>query len=471
MSRHGLLYVLGAALQGMALLVATPFATRALGADEYGRVAIALALAQTLVSVLAAGFPQLILRDWARDTGSRTDARVTVGLMVIGGASIAVVGSSVVAVLATTGTISDPLPAYAVTLSAGSLTCVAACQAVLRAARRPLAFVILATTSTLGAVLAGIATTKVMPTAGAYLAGYAAVLLVLGAVSVLISQPVWPWRERDRARRNLPPALALVPHGLGMVVLLSSDTILAGGFLGAEGAGTYQPAIMLGNIVFTLASALFNAWGPAVYRQPAKVRWRWMGASAVLIALLLAGAAACLAVTARWVVPVFVGPDFDHDTIATLVGTVAWMGVAYVLYLGCSLVLVEHGRTGTLAAITVTTAVAFLATGAVAVHVFGLEGLALSKVGAHVVLFFATWRVARRFDLVPLGGWPTLVLALVGTAALGATVFGNPTVQTSLLLGALPVIAVAALAQVRHTSRVVATDAGTDPADVTRREP
>ncbi|WP_147463451.1 lipopolysaccharide biosynthesis protein [Cellulomonas triticagri] len=464
MSRHGLLYVLGAALQGLALLVATPFATRALGTGEYGRVAVALAVAQTLVSVLAAGFPQLVLRDWERGAEGRVDARVTVGLMVVGGIGIGVLGTVAVVVLWSAGVVADPVPALAVALGSGALTCIAACQAVLRADRRPLGFIVLATSSTLGAVLVGIGATWVAPTAGAYLSGYTAVLVLLGGASLVVSRPAWPWRERERTRRGLPPALALLPHGLAMVVLLSSDTILAGTFQGADGAGTYQPAIMLGNTVFTVATALFNAWGPAVYRQPAAVRWRWMGASAVLIAVVLAGGAVCLSVTTPWLVPLFVGPGFDHTTIETLVRVVVWMGVPYALYLGCSLVLIERGRTGTLATITVTTAVGFAGAGALAAAVVGLEGLAVVKVVAHTTLFAVTWVVASRLAPVPLRGWPGAVVAVVALVSIGTALSTGPQAGLGVLLAALPVLAVTALAQLRRVRRAGPADGSVTPA-------
>ena len=457
MSRHGLLYIVGAGLQGLALLIATPFATRALGAGEYGRVAVALAVAQTLVSVLAAGFPQLVLRDWERGPEGRFDARVTVGLMVVGGIGIAVVGSLVIGLLTLVGLTTNPVPAFAVALGSGGLTCIAACQAVLRADRKPVRFVVLAASSTLGAVLAGIGAAQVSATAASYLTGYTVVLVVLGAASVLYSRPAWPWRERERTRRGLMPALALVPHGLAMVVLLSSDTILAGTFRGAHGAATYQPALMLGNIVFTAASALFNAWGPAVYRQHPELRWRWMASSASLIALVLAGGAACIAIAARWLVPILVGADFDRGTIQTLVRILVWMGVPYIVYLGCSLVLIEHGHTGTLAAITSTTAVGFLVVGALAARFSGLEGLAIVKVVAHTVLFLATWHAARRFEVVPLRGWPSWVVVVAAVAAIVGTARGASSVETAILVIALPALAVAAYGQLR---RVLSLDPG-----------
>lgn len=450
MSRHGILYIIGAGLQGLALLIATPFATRALGAGEYGRVAVALAVAQTLVSVLAAGFPQLILRDWERGVDGRFDARVTVGLMVAGGAGIAVVGSLVVVLLTVVGVVKDPGPAFAVALGSGGLTCIAACQAVLRAERKPVHFVLLATSSTLGAVLAGIGAAQISATAASYLTGYTTVLVVLGAASVLYSRPAWPWRERERIRRGLMPALALVPYGLAMMVLLSSDTIIAGTFRGAHGAATYQPALMLGNIVFTAASAVFNAWGPAVYRQASELRWRWMASSASLIALVLAAGAAIIAIGARWLVPILVGTDFDRGTIQTLVRILVWMGIPYVLYLGCSLVLIEHGRTGMLAAISSTTAVIFLVAGALTARFSGLAGLAVVKVAAHTALFLATWYAARRFEVVRLRGWPSWIVVVVAVAGITGTLSGAAWVETAVLVIALPVLAVAANAQLRR---------------------
>ena len=65
---HSVVYLVGTALQGLGVLLVLPFATRALGAVEFGRVATGLVVVQMVGTLAAAGLPQVILREHHRGT-------------------------------------------------------------------------------------------------------------------------------------------------------------------------------------------------------------------------------------------------------------------------------------------------------------------------------------------------------------------------------------------------------------------
>ncbi len=444
MSRHGLTYFVGAALQGLAVLLVTPFATRVLGSDEYGRVAVAIVLIQMVATVLAAGFPQLILRDHQRGEEGQRSARVLVGLMMTGGALLAVLGAAVVLGLGAAGVVA-PLTPFAVVLGAAGLTCVIACQSLSRARERPFLFLILAVASTLGALLAGILAAARTPTATAFLTGYMVTLCLLAVVAALIARPIWPWRARGRVGALLGPALALVPHGAAMLILLSGDTVIAGATRGAGASADYQPALVLGNVTFVAATALYNAWGPAIYRRPPESRWSWMTSSAVELALGLVVVAAIVVATSVVTVPILApgSHGFDVETIRRLVGLLAWTAIPYIAYLGCSLVLIEHGRAGALATITTSVAVVFVGAGVAASALLGLDALALVKLGSYVLLAGIALAVARRWEPVRFRGSAALVAAGVPALCVALIAARAPQVLVTVVVALSAVVAAA----------------------------
>jgi O-antigen/teichoic acid export membrane protein len=446
MTRNGLLYLIGAGVQGLAVLAVTPFATRLLGVTEYGKVALAVVLTQTLATVLAAGFPQLILRDHHRGDAGVRDARSLVGVMVTGAVLMALAGAAVSATIALAGSAQSALTVLAVTLGGAFLTCVIAGQSVYRATERPIAFVLMAISSTLGAQLVGIAAAAVRPRAEFYLAGFVGTLLVLAVFSVVATGPSWPWRDPARARTAARVGLTLLPHGAAMLILLSGDTVIAGLVNGPDASATYQPALLLGNVAFVAATAIYNAWGPMVYRREARTRWGWTGRSAVLFALLLATVGCGVTIVAPWAVPILVGPDFDRTTIVTLVSVLAWTAVPYIAYLACNLALIEHGRTGRLASIASVVAGAFVVAGAVAVETTGLEALAAVKVVAYSLLFVATWRGVIPDATLRFRGWPAWVSVAVPVSVIVVALVAEKAVVLVALVS-LPVLAAAAWAQ------------------------
>ena len=121
----------------------------------------------------------------------------------------------------------------------------------------------------------------------------------------------------DCATLPCTPPLRIAPDDLaagdafGTAVRLSADTLIATATLGPEGAATYQPALQLGNITFVAATALYNAWGPALYRRDLATRWSWMAGSAAVLAALVGAGAALVALTAPVSVPIFVDPGLS----------------------------------------------------------------------------------------------------------------------------------------------------------------
>ena len=80
---HSVVYLVGTALQGLGVLLVLPFATRVLGATEFGRVATGLVVVQMVGTLAAAGLPQVILREHHRGTEGPRAARALAGTMIL----------------------------------------------------------------------------------------------------------------------------------------------------------------------------------------------------------------------------------------------------------------------------------------------------------------------------------------------------------------------------------------------------
>lgn len=412
---HGLAYVVGTAVQGLAVLAILPFITRGLGPVEYGRVAVSLAVVNVVSNVLAAGLPQVILREHYRGAEGPRRARVLAGTLIAlaVGAGVVVDGTLTLAGAFGVGSWggSGRLALWASIALAGVISG----QAVLRAARRPLGFLVLAVGSTFGAQVAGLSAISVRPTAVSFLSAYVAALALAALIGVAMARPLPPWSDTAAARSGLAVSLPLLPHGLAMLVLLMGDTILVERTLGVDQAGRYQVALTLGNIAFVFASALFNAWSPLVMGAPAAQRWTFAGSSGGIVLRLTAAVSLGVAAVSPIALVVLAPESFDRPALVPVAAILAMTAPAYVIYLGSSLVLVDTGRTQRLARDAVICAVGFVLVALVAVT--GVMSMAAAKVGAYVALAAVVTWSARR--VAPDLRWSPRLIGAVAAMAVG----------------------------------------------------
>ncbi|WP_323099299.1 lipopolysaccharide biosynthesis protein [Intrasporangium sp. YIM S08009] len=418
---HSVVYLVGTALQGLGVLLVLPFATRVLGATEFGQVATGLVVVQMVGTIAAAGLPQVILREHHRGAEGPRVARALAGTMVLLGLGLGVVGLAVALVLSAAGH-ADLAQWLPLVVASVGLTTVVSGQTLMRARLQPWGFLALAVLATVGAQLAGVVAARVDRSAATYLTAYASVVVLAAVLALVLGRPLPPTVERARVRAGVRLAAPLLPQAVAMLGLLSGDVLLTGWLVGTAAAGEYQVALQLGNMPFVLAVALFNAWGPLVLSRPLADRWAWTARTGTALTTVVGAGAAGVALLGPWLVAVMAAPSFDRAAIVTALGVVSTVAVAYMVYQGSSLAVLDVERTGrlawaALAALAVLVAAAWLLTSKAGL---GLVGVAVAKALAYVVLMAVTTGAAVRHS--PLR-WPgrlvvvavaSVVLALVG---------------------------------------------------------
>ncbi len=421
---HSAVYLVGTALQGLGVLLVLPFATRVLGATEFGRVATGLVIVQMVGTIAAAGLPQVILREHHRGTEGPRVARALAGTMILLAGALGVLGIGVAFVLSAAGH-ADLVQWIPLVVAAVGLTTVVSGQTLMRARLQPWGFLLLAVLATVGAQLAGLLAARTEPTAGRYLTAYAVVVALTAVVAVVLGRPLPPTAERERVRAGVRLAAPLLPQAAAMLGLLSGDVLLTQWLLGSDATAGYQVALQLGNMPFVLAVALFNAWGPLVLSHPLGDRWAWTARTGTTLTTVVGGGAAGAALLGPWLVTVMAPADFDRSAMVGALGVICTVAVSYMIYQGSSLAVLDAERTGRLAwaALTALAVVVVLAVWLGPQE--GIVGIAVAKAIGYAVLMALTTWFARTHS--PLR-WP---VALWGVAAAAVAV--------ALLGAALPV--------------------------------
>ena len=426
---HSVVYLAGTALQGLGVLLVLPFATRVLGPDEFGRVATGLVVVQMVGTIAAAGLPQVILREHHRGAEGPRVARALAGAMILLAGGLGLLGVLAALALSATGhaDLTQWLPLVA---AAVGLTTVVSGQTLMRARLQPWGFLGLAVLATVGAQLAGLMAARTDPTAGTYLTAYAVVVVLTAVVAVVLGRPLPPTVERDRVRAGVRLAAPLLPQALAMLGLLSGDVLLARWLLGEAAAGSYQVALQLGNMPFVLAVALFNAWGPLVLSHPLEQRWPWTAHTGTTLTTVVGGGAAGVALLGPWLVAVMAGPDFDRTSMVAALGVICTVAVAYMVYQGSSLAVLDAERTGRLAWAALAALAVVVGLAVWLAPSRGIVGVAVAKaVGYAVLMALTTWFATTHSPL----RWPARLWVVGGLAVLLALVGAILPVEGALL--------------------------------------
>ena len=449
-----MVYLVGTALQGLGVLLILPFATRLLGLAEFGKVATGLVVVQMVGTIAGAGLPQVILREHHRgDDGPRV-SRALAGAMIALALGLGVVGVALGLVLAELGwaDLSEWLP---IVVGAASLTTVVAAQALMRARLRPGGFLALAVAATVLAQLAGLLAARTEPTAQRYLLAYAGVLAVVALGGVALTRPLPPTRERARVRAGARLAAPLLPQAVAMLGLLMGDVLLTRALLGAAAAGSYQVALQLGNVPFVLAVAFFNAWAPLVLSHPVEQRWTWTARTGTALTSVVAVGAVGVGLVGPWLVAVMTRSDVDTIGVVAALALISSVSVAYMIYQGSSLAVLDAERTGRLAWASVVALAVLVLVARWLGPGHGIVGIAVAKAGGYVVLMALTVAFARSHS--PLRWPPRLVVIWAASGALAVVAALLPITGAGAVVRLLTaaLVAVAALVLAPGVLRVL----------------
>ena len=445
LARHGLMYTAGVVLQGTATLLALPFATRLLGPEQYGLVAVGLSIVQIGTVLAVAGLPLAITRAYFDPGDGPLRSRAMVGLVVGVGVATALAAAALRPVV-------GDVVALAVA-AVGATSVVVGSQSVLRAQGRPVAFVLTSTGATAGAHLIGLVAAAGPRTAAAYLAGYLGGALATAVVSMLVTPPLLPWRVEGAMREGVRIAVPVLPHTAAVLVLTTGDVLILTRLLGPGEAGRYQVALMLGIAALAVLAGVNNAWAPAIMTAGDDERSAFLART---VAPVMAVAAVCtlgLALLAPVAVRVLAPPSFGHDELARLVQVIALCALAQVPYLAASSLIFNRKRTTPLAVSTPIAAAVFVVAAVPLTGALGLLGTALAKVLGFAALAGLTMLVAARADQVSWGArrWlPLVAVAALGVALLRLVPTSGPSIWVQATVAA--VLGVLALGRVVRTS-------------------
>jgi O-antigen/teichoic acid export membrane protein len=353
---RGSIYTIGTAAPILANAAVVPFVTRLLGKPAYGVVVIALVVIQVAMMAGSFGMPSVITRQG-----------ILAGSGVAGARALLVRGSLMTAALVTTLILCAPLwaPRVRAPLRSAILLALAASaffvvvensQALLRVLDRPVAFVSLSLTATLGGPLLGLALLALsVPVRsperylGGLTAGYAAAAVV---GLVLCLRGGRPKRDRGDTRAALRLGLPVIPHLVALFLANGALVLLAEHLYDIATAGRIGLALLVGSSSAVITSALNNSWAPIIYRTPEHERGAVLAHTARDIATLAALISGGVALLSPWLLRLAAGASFAPLELVPAVSIVAAGAVLSVAYLANVHLVFAAGRSLGLSVIT-----------------------------------------------------------------------------------------------------------------------
>lgn len=385
-------YLVGAAIQGFSVLLIAPVATRVLGPSEYGVLAVALVASQILAVVIALGMSGAITRLAFGDEGRRDLASAT---EIVGGALLLVLTLGAVAAVTAAswgsqigGALGESEVARTAALLAVASALVQLPQAHHRATGRVGAFVGTVFGWTVTAQVTGLLSATLRePSAIHYLEGMAAAAALTAVVSLTSVTPKGrPLPDRALTLRALRFGVPVVPHALGLLLVMAGDRIVIERIAGDVSAGRYQVAYLVGGASLAVLAALNNHWGPAVYGAHREDRVVALTTSTESMLVIAAALSVGMVATSPWILPILAGDGFGAADLDGVVAIVALSAIPYVFYLSSMHVVFLSERTGVLAVITPLMAALNLGLNLLWVGPYGLPGAAWAT-----VLTFICW--------------------------------------------------------------------------------
>ena len=385
LGREGVLYLIGTILQrGLAFLL-VPIATRVLGVTDFGVYSAAAAVGSVLAMFFGLGLNFAIVRLFYDEKRGmdRTAWAFLVRVQIL--AAVALAGLTWLTGPVWAGAFRQlgwggPLQAAVGFGLANALQ--NASQGVLRAQRRPVAYVAVSLIQTgVGGVL-GLVLASEFEAAG-YLIGLGLGSLAAGTVSYWLTRaPVrvdWP-----ALRVGLALGLPFLLHWLSTWALNLSDRFLLERYTTLAQLGRYQLAYALGTVGFLLLESAQAAWGPHFFSMDDSEEKRSLPGLALLPALLTMLSVTVLLVAASPVlVDIAAPPEFGEPAITiALVASATFVRAPYfVAVVG----LMDAKRSGTIATASLTAAIVNIALNLVLIPSHGIIGAASSTLVAYAV--------------------------------------------------------------------------------------
>ncbi|HEY5179033.1 MAG TPA: oligosaccharide flippase family protein [Dermatophilaceae bacterium] len=441
---RGSIYTIGTAAPILANIAVVPVVTRMLGKPGYGVVAIAIVVIQVAMMAGSFGMPSVITRQGILAQSGVAGARALLirgSLMTVG-----LVAAVILTAPLWNRLVQVPLRSAVLLALAASafFVVVENSQALLRVLDRPVAFVSLSLTATLGGPLLGLALLASSAPARSperYLIGLAAGYAAAAAVGLLLClQGGRPKREPGDTRAALRLGLPVIPHLVALFLANGALVFLAGQLFDIASAGRIQLALLVGSAPAVVTSALNNSWAPIVYRAPDHERGAILAHTARDITTLVALISGGVALLSPWLMRFVADAGFAPLELVPAVAIVAFGCVLSVAYLANVHLVFAAGRSLGLSVVTPLS----LLIGLACAYLVGRQNLVLLAVGfpaTYAVLALGTASLRRYLHAAR---WSETTLLVPAGVGLVLCVLGGvlPTSGTVALVR----VAVAALA-------------------------
>lgn len=375
---HGAVYVIGTIAQSGLALLLLPLATRVLNVDQFGLAGTAAALAALLAIVYGLGLNFAIVRFYydAPKTARRTGWAALLRAQAIAAVALAAVTyltgpwwASLLGSVGWTGAFK-----FAV-LFAWFSALQATTQGVLRAAQRPIAFIIVTLVQVLIGVGAGIGLAVQFGAAG-YVAGLCAGSAVAATIGVVLTykRPSWSLAELlDGLTLSLPGLL----HQAANWGMEAADRLLVAAYLGLSAVGRYQVAYVIGGGLALLLTGMQSAWVPYFIGSLNREARRVTAPRIIVPIAVVASLATAILVLAAPALLAIVAPSAFGGT-EMVVAIVAAGTPARAAYFMAVAVLLDRRSTGRMATASLTAVAVNIGLNLILIPRFGLIGAAVA---------------------------------------------------------------------------------------------
>lgn len=428
-TRHGFIYIFGAVAQGGLGFLLLPFLTRIIGLTQFGIVSATLALASVLTALLPLGLNNTIVRLFYDEPADVKRAEWSALLIVQ-----FLISLTLVAILLLSGPLWGGLfrgvgwstPLLLAVLYSFALGIQDTATGVLRAARRPTAFVgVILTQTVLGSALALWLASR--SGASGYMTGLCIGAGISAVIALMLASRRPRWR-REAVLAGLAVGFPFLFHSLSNWVLNLSDRLVIEADLGIKQLGQYQLAYVIASVAFILFEGMQSAWAPFYFSLP-ESRKRSLPSSLFGPATAVAAGFGCLLVGIAPVIVAIAAPaNFGRNyMVIALVAATVCVRPAYLLGI---VTLLDGKRASRIAVASVSAAVLNLGLNLLLVPLWGIDaaaGATLVAYGLQAVIVDRSVQRNRQigFGLLPmLTSWGIATAVIVSIALLPTNAAG-----------------------------------------------
>jgi O-antigen/teichoic acid export membrane protein len=443
LGRHSAVYGLGGIVSRVIAVFLLPVYTRYLDTDDFGAVAVLIALSAVLVTILRAGISSAFFRFWfdsQDDTRRLLVLRTSFWFTMASATAGLVAGWLLASPLADALSLDDPWLVRAAFVGIWAQMNYEQLTAVFRVEERSGLFVLASLANIAVTVLTSVLLVVVFEQGalglivGNFTGTLAVYVLLLGYRRAQLGLSFSRELLREMNRFGIP----LVPAALALIAMNLGDRFFLVHFAGIEEVGRYEIGVRIASAMVLLITAFRTAWPAFAYSieddAEAKRTYAFVLTYLVTIASWLALALGALS---PWLVRLLATPAYYEG--GRVVALLAFAGVAYAAYIVMAIGVGRAKRTQFNWVITGVAAAVSVALNLALVPEHGMIGSATAAAAAYSAMFLLMAWYAQRVFPTPYQ-WRRVLTAAGAAVALTmlAKVLDVPLAVAIVLVAAYP---------------------------------